>query len=160
MELYYHKTDGGAEYYQTDPTDIGTTVLRTDGAELKIMSLEQLKRAGFKSVVFNGERYDLQEIGTGSNSNEIELTFGIYNNISNNYASRIGSITLRGENMEVIVKKAKDFINAPFEEQTKYLLHTDRVNVTEKPTHIRLETYTDKGKYTITAKRAFFKERG
>ena len=40
MELYYHKTDGGAEYYQTDPTDIRTTVLRTDGEELEIMSLE------------------------------------------------------------------------------------------------------------------------
>ena len=59
MELYYHKTDGGAEYYQTDPTDIGTTVLRTDGAELEIMSLEQLKRAGFKSVIFKGEKYEL-----------------------------------------------------------------------------------------------------
>ena len=59
MELHYHKTDGGAEYYQTDPSDIQTTVLRTDGEELEVMSLEQLKRAGFKSVVFNGERYEL-----------------------------------------------------------------------------------------------------
>lgn len=39
MELYHHKTDGGAE--------------------LEIMSFEQLKRAGFNSVVFNGERYEL-----------------------------------------------------------------------------------------------------
>ena len=54
MELYYHKTDGGAEYYQTDPTDIKITVLRTDGDELEIMSFEQLKKSGFKSVVFNG----------------------------------------------------------------------------------------------------------
>ena len=59
MELYYHKTDGEAEYYQTDPTDIQTAVLRTDGEELEIMSLEQLKKVGFKSVVFNGERYEL-----------------------------------------------------------------------------------------------------
>ena len=59
MELYYHKTDGGAEYYQTDPTNIQTAVLRTDGEELEIMSLEQLKKVGFKSVVFNGERYEL-----------------------------------------------------------------------------------------------------
>ena len=59
MELYHHKTDGGAEYYQTDPTDIQTAVLRTDGEELEIMSLEQLKKVGFKSVVFNGERYEL-----------------------------------------------------------------------------------------------------
>lgn len=59
MELYYHKTDGGAEYYQADPTDIQTAVLRTDGAELEIMSLEQLKKVGFKSVVFNGVKYDL-----------------------------------------------------------------------------------------------------
>lgn len=59
MELYYHKTDGGAEYYQTDPSNIETAVLRTDGKELEIMSLEQLKKVGFKSVVFNGERYEL-----------------------------------------------------------------------------------------------------
>jgi len=59
MELYYHKTDGGAEYYLTDPTDIQTAVLRTDGEELEVMSFEQLKELGFKSVVFNGERYEL-----------------------------------------------------------------------------------------------------
>lgn len=59
MELYYHKTDGGAEYYQTDPTDIQTAVLRTDEEELEVMSFEQLKKVGFKSVVFNGERYEL-----------------------------------------------------------------------------------------------------
>ena len=59
MELYYHKTDGGAEYYQTNPTHIQTAVLRTDGEELEVMSFEQLKKVGFKSVVFNGERYEL-----------------------------------------------------------------------------------------------------
>lgn len=59
MELYYHRTDGGAEYYQTNPTDTRTAVLRTDGDELEIMSFEQLKKAGFKSVVFKGERYEL-----------------------------------------------------------------------------------------------------
>lgn len=59
MKLYYHLTDGGAEYYQTDPNDIGTAVLRTDGDELEIMDLKQLKKAGFRSVVFNGERITL-----------------------------------------------------------------------------------------------------
>jgi hypothetical protein len=34
MELYYHRTDGGAEYYSTKPNDLSTTVLRTDGNEL------------------------------------------------------------------------------------------------------------------------------
>ena len=59
MELYLHRTDGGAEYYQTKPDNMSTTVLRTDGDELEIANFEQLKRAGFKSVVFNGERYEL-----------------------------------------------------------------------------------------------------
>ena len=59
MKLYYHKTEGGGEYYQTDPTDIRTAVLRTDGEELEIMSLDQLKKVGIKSVVFNEERYEL-----------------------------------------------------------------------------------------------------
>lgn len=53
MLLYLHKTDGGAEYWTTKENDLSTTVLRTDGDELEIFSLEQLKKAGFKSVVFN-----------------------------------------------------------------------------------------------------------
>lgn len=59
MELYYHKTDGGAEYYTTQPGKAETSVIRTDGEELEIMNLKQLKRAGFKSVVFNGEKIKL-----------------------------------------------------------------------------------------------------
>ena len=59
MKLYYHKTDGGAEYYQTEQDNIKTTVLRTDGDELEIMSFEQLKKAGFKTVIFDGQKYEL-----------------------------------------------------------------------------------------------------
>ena len=72
MELYYHRTDGGAEYYSTTFTECpngekdGTfegTVLRTDGDELEVMSLEQIRRAGFKSVKLNvitdNERADI-----------------------------------------------------------------------------------------------------
>lgn len=59
MKLYYHKTDGGAEYYQTEQDNIKTAVLRTDGDELEIMSFEQLKKAGFKTVVFDGQKYEL-----------------------------------------------------------------------------------------------------
>jgi len=51
MQLYYHKTDGGAEYYTTKEHNISTSVLRTDGDELEIFNLEQLKNCGFKSVV-------------------------------------------------------------------------------------------------------------
>lgn len=42
MKLYYHKTDGGAEYYclkhieGCDEGDIKTAILRTDGNELEI----------------------------------------------------------------------------------------------------------------------------
>lgn len=42
MKLYYHKTDGGAEYYCTEPVagtdegDMRTAVLRTDGNELEL----------------------------------------------------------------------------------------------------------------------------
>ena len=61
MELYLHRTDGGAEYYTTEPDNLKTTVLRTDGDELEIMSFEQLSEAGFKTVVFKGETYDLQK---------------------------------------------------------------------------------------------------
>ena len=59
MLLYLHKTDGGAEYWTTKENDLKTTVIRTDGDELEIMNLEQLKRAGFKSIMINGERTEL-----------------------------------------------------------------------------------------------------
>lgn len=53
MEIYLHRTDGGAEYYTTKEDNISTSVLRTDGDEFETMSLKQLKSAGFKSVKLN-----------------------------------------------------------------------------------------------------------
>ena len=43
MKLYYHKTDGGAEYYCLKPVegadegDMRTAVLRTDGDEIELL---------------------------------------------------------------------------------------------------------------------------
>lgn len=48
MKLYYHKTDGGAEYYctkaipGTDEGDIRSAVMRTDGNEIEIFSRKLL----------------------------------------------------------------------------------------------------------------------
>lgn len=50
MEIYLHKTDGGAEYYTTKKDDLSTTVLRTDGDEFAISCLGQIEKAGFKTV--------------------------------------------------------------------------------------------------------------
>lgn len=42
MKLYYHKTDGGAEYYCLTPVEnttegnMDTAILRTDGGEIEI----------------------------------------------------------------------------------------------------------------------------
>ena len=44
MKLYYHKTDGSAEYYcleaveGTDEGDLNTAVLRTDGDEIELLT--------------------------------------------------------------------------------------------------------------------------
>lgn len=44
MKLYYHKTDGGAEYYclrplgGTNDGDIRTAILRTDGGEIELLT--------------------------------------------------------------------------------------------------------------------------
>ena len=44
MKLYYHKTDGGAEYYCLKPIaegsegDLSTAVLRTDGDEIELLT--------------------------------------------------------------------------------------------------------------------------
>lgn len=59
MELYYHKTDGGAEYYSTtyiecpDGHKEGTAkgiILRTDGNEIEIFA-EKIKQLGFNLVI-------------------------------------------------------------------------------------------------------------
>lgn len=59
MKLYYHKTDGGAEYYSTTYIECanghkeGTTdgvVMRTDGNEIEIFT-NKLKAQGIKLVI-------------------------------------------------------------------------------------------------------------
>ena len=56
MQLYYHKTDGGAEYYSTTYTDApdgtkeGTlegVVLRTDGNEIEVFT-DSIEAQGLK----------------------------------------------------------------------------------------------------------------
>ena len=43
MKLYYHKTDGGAEYYCLTPVEgttegnMATAIIRTDGGEIEII---------------------------------------------------------------------------------------------------------------------------
>lgn len=58
MELYYHKTDGGAEYYGTTFTvcpngekeGVSPFIMRTDGNEIEIF-LDRLKEQGIKLVI-------------------------------------------------------------------------------------------------------------
>ena len=80
MELYLHRTDGGAEYYTTEPDNLKTTVLRTDGDELEIMSFKQLSEAGFKTVVFKGKTYDIEkELLEGKiEENRANNKFGVF----------------------------------------------------------------------------------
>ena len=56
MKLYYHKTDGGAEYYctqaveGTDEGDIRTAVLRTDGDEIELNTYK-LAQLGISVII-------------------------------------------------------------------------------------------------------------
>lgn len=56
MQLYYHQTDGGAEYYSLDrvgDSDEGAfsgVVLRTDGNEIEIFT-KRLEERGIKLVI-------------------------------------------------------------------------------------------------------------
>lgn len=56
MKLYYHKTDGGAEYYclkpveGTDEGDMRTAILRTDGNEFE-MSANALKEEHITVII-------------------------------------------------------------------------------------------------------------
>lgn len=58
MKLYYHKTDGGAEYYCLKPVaegseegDMRTAILRTDGDELEIFTQNVYDE--FKKIVIS-----------------------------------------------------------------------------------------------------------
>ena len=56
MKLYYHKTDGGAEYYCMDHVpgseegNLYTAVLRTDGNEIEVFT-ERLKEQHIRLVI-------------------------------------------------------------------------------------------------------------
>lgn len=56
MKLYYHKTDGGAEYYCTEPVtdteegDMRTAVLRTDGNEFELNTYK-LAQLGLNVII-------------------------------------------------------------------------------------------------------------
>ena len=59
MKLYYHRTDGGAEYYSTTYIESpnghreGTfegVVMRTDGGEIEIFT-NRLKEQGIKLII-------------------------------------------------------------------------------------------------------------
>lgn len=57
MKLYYHKTEGGAEYYCLKPVqnsvvgDLSTAVIRTDGQEMEVF-LNNLSKNG---IAFRAE---------------------------------------------------------------------------------------------------------
>ncbi len=59
MKLYYHKTDGGAEYYSTthaEGSNEGTAagiILRTDGNEIELFT-DNIKAQG-PALVLTGE---------------------------------------------------------------------------------------------------------
>lgn len=48
MELYYHRTDGGAEYYSTERG--GRGFMRTDGNEIEIFP-DRLEKGGPRLIV-------------------------------------------------------------------------------------------------------------
>lgn len=58
MELYYHRTDGGAEYYglnyivcqNGEREGISPFIMRTDGNEIEIF-IDRLKAHGIKLVI-------------------------------------------------------------------------------------------------------------
>lgn len=58
MKLYYHKTDGGAEYYSvkavegTEEGSMPGAIMRTDGGELEIF-IDKLEKFNIKLVISN-----------------------------------------------------------------------------------------------------------
>lgn len=56
MKLYYHQTDGGAEYYSTenipgtDEGSLNSVIMRTDGGEIEIYTA-QLEKLNIKLII-------------------------------------------------------------------------------------------------------------
>lgn len=69
MELYGHRTSGGAQYYSTTYVDCpngekeGTfdgVILRTDGGILELSNYKQLQKYGFHTLILpNGDKIDI-----------------------------------------------------------------------------------------------------
>lgn len=66
MKLYYHKTDGGAEYYSTTYIEApngekeGTApgiIIRTDGGEIEVYA-NKIAAQGLKLVITGGQDGD------------------------------------------------------------------------------------------------------
>lgn len=59
MQLYYHKTDGGAEYYSTKHIEgseegaIDGVIMRTDGGEIEIYS-DAIRAQGLRLTITGG----------------------------------------------------------------------------------------------------------
>lgn len=86
MKLYYHRTDGGAEYYSTthaENSDEGTfngVILRTDGGEIEIFA-DNIRAQGLKLVI-TGDLEGAQRAGSQEESEE--ATTALYDSEENN----------------------------------------------------------------------------
>ena len=106
MELYLHRTTGGAEYYVTNPQGRmsfpdSPAVLRTDGDEMEVMSIDSIKRAGFKSVKLN----------MFTDNERADILNALYD-MRNSYREFMGNkfAQQRMEEIEALMNKLKEII--------------------------------------------------
>ena len=59
MELYYHKTDGGAEYYSTRPG--GRGFMRTDGNEIELFP-DRMEKDGPRLIIHGYAAFTEKEL--------------------------------------------------------------------------------------------------
>ena len=69
MELYGHRTSGGAQYYYTTNVDCSNgekestfddIILRTDGGILELSNYKKKKKYGFHTLILpNGDKIDI-----------------------------------------------------------------------------------------------------
>ena len=141
MELYYHRTDGGAEYYTTKPNDLSTTVLRTDGNELEIYPLKQLKEAGFESVLFEGKKYDLkEEVKEEPVAQEAGFRCGIVGANDSGYKNiTFGYLPIEANDLKEAKRKAKDFLKLSQEEREKVATFYERFYELKEPIRLKIQ---------------------
>ena len=107
--------------------------------------LEQLKKAGFKSVTFNGEKYELKEEDTNKEAAQTvgenqTYTCGIVGADKSGYKNvSFGHLQIEASDLKEAKRKVKEFLKLPQEEREKVATFYENFYKHEEPVRIKIQ---------------------